>query len=406
MATLRVKLRPSSRQGGEGALFFQIIHQRCTRQVNTGYKLYPEEWDLSKSCVIVPVRIDDYRYDYLQKLNIQLHEETARLRSIIVKFDREGVHYTTDDIVNEFHDIKDYSGFLAFADEVIKQKMKSGHQRTATEYLTAVNNLRKFLSDRPDIPLEGVDSSLIEEFESWLKANGLCPNSTSAYMRCLRAIFNKAVEQGLTWQRNPFRLVYTGVDKTKKRALHPRTIAQIRDYDLALYPNEDLARDIFMFCFFTRGMSLIDVAFLQKSDLQDGYFIYTRQKTGQKIRVTWKPQMQAIVDKYKNETKDSAFLLPLINGQEKDRRQYDNAQHRINRYLKKLAKLIGLSEDLTTYVARHSWASSAQYNSVPIGTISQAMGHDSEHTTRIYLADLDTSDIDEANDKVIDSLDS
>ena len=222
-------------------------------------------------------------------------------------------------------------------------------------------------------------------------------------MRNLRAMYNRAVEKELVVQRSPFKYVYTGIDKTVKRAVSAKVIRQIRDLDLVLYPLMDYARDIFMFSFYTRGMSFIDMAYLKKEDLKNGILSYRRQKTKQQLLIKWEQPMQDIIDKY--DTSGTPYLLPIIKDTGKDeRRQYKSAEHLINSKLKKIGIQLGLEIPLTTYVARHGWANIAKSKNVPISTISEAMGHDSESTTRIYLASLDTSVIDKANSLVIKSL--
>lgn len=261
----------------------------------------------------------------------------------------------------------------------------------------------RFIAERDDILLDQMDSSLMVEYESHLKADGVCPNSSSFYMRGLRAIYNRAVDKGLTVQRNPFKYVYTGIDKTVKRAIPLETVRMIRDLDLMQEPPLDLARDLFMFSFYTRGMSFIDMAFLKKSDLKNGILSYRRQKTGQQLFIKWEKPMQEIVNKYN--TTETPYLLPIIGDMKQDgRKQYKSAFHRINRHLKRVGKQIGLAIPLTTYVARHGWASIARSKNIPISIISEAMGHDSEKTTLIYLASLDTSAVDKANSIILKSL--
>ena len=248
-----------------------------------------------------------------------------------------------------------------------------------------------------------MDSELMTAYETYLKSIDICPNSISFYMRNLRAIYNRAVDKELTVQRHPFKHVYTGIDKTIKRAVPLNVIRQIRDLDLSLYPVMDYARDIFMFSFYTRGMSFVDMAFLKKKDLQNGILSYRRHKTHQQLFIKWEKPMQELIDKY--DTTVSPYLLPIIKCNGKDeRRQYKNEAHRINNNLKKIGKRLGLGIPLTTYVARHGWASIAKSKNIPIATISEAMGHDSETTTRIYLASLDTSVVDKANSLILKSL--
>ena len=165
----------------------------------------------------------------------------------------------------------------------------------------------------------------------------------------------------------------------------------------------DYARDIFMFSFYTRGMSFIDMAFLKKKDLQNGILSYRRHKTNQQLFIKWEKPMQELINKY--DTSGTPYLLPVIKSCDKDeRRQYKSEAHRVNRNLKKIGRQLGLVIPLTTYVARHGWASIAKSKNIPVSVISEAMGHDSEKTTLIYLASLDTSAIDKANSLILKSL--
>lgn len=292
--------------------------------------------------------------------------------------------------------------FISFARNLIKQLEEIGKRRTAETYTTTVNSFERFRQGI-DILWNAMDADLLTAYEAYLRAMDICPNSTSFYMRNLRAIYNRAVEKGLTMQRHPFKHVYTGIDKTIKRAVPLSVIRRIRKLDLSLSPTMDYARDLFLFSFYTRGMSFIDMAFLKKKDLQNGILSYRRHKTNQQLFIKWEQPMQELLNKY--DTTDSPYLLPIIKNNGTDaRKQYKNEAHRINNNLKKLGKQLGLSIPLTTYVARHGWASIAQSKNIPISIISEAMGHDSEATTRIYLASLDTSAVDRANKLILKLL--
>ena len=402
MATIKLKLRESSVPEREGTLYYQVIHGRVVRQVNTGYKLCPHEWNAANAEIVFPPGIDDSRRNYLVALDTALREDTKRLRGIISRLGRTADAYTADDVVERYLSPADGHGFLSFAGSLIRQLRQIGKGRTADTYATAVNSFTRFRKEK-DIPLDEMDSDLMTAYETYLKSAGLCPNSTSFYMRNLRAIYNRAVEKGLTEQHNPFRHVYTGVEKTVKRAVPLKVIRQIRDTDLTLHPDMDYARDLFLFSFYTRGMSFVDMAFLKKKDLQNGILSYRRHKTGQQLFIKWEDPMREIVAKY--DTSGTPYLLPIILDVEKDaRRQYKNAAHLTNAKLKLLGRQLGLDIPLTTYVARHAWASIARSRNVPLSTISEAMGHDSENTTRIYLASLDTSVVDKANSLILKSL--
>ena len=293
-------------------------------------------------------------------------------------------------------------GFIAFGREQVALLLQLDKPQKAERYTYALNSFCRFRNNK-DLMIKDLDSNIIVAYENYLKRNNLCINSTSFYMRNLRSIYNKAVEKGMVEDGNPFRHVYTGVDKTVKRAVSLEILREIKQLDLTPYPLLDLARDLFMFSVYTRGMSFVDMAYLRKKDLRGDTLIYHRHKTGQLLKVKWETTMQKIIDKYN--TEDSPYLLPIIKNTEDDpRKQYKSALRLMNKKLKKIGTMVGLMRPLTTYVARHAWASLAKRQHVPISVISEAMGHSSENITRIYLASLDASEIDNANRNIIAAL--
>ena len=151
-------------------------------------------------------------------------------------------------------------------------------------------------------------------------------------------------------------------------------------------------------------MSLIDMAYLKKKDISHGVLSYCRRKTRQQLFIHWEKCMKKIVSKYN--IPESQYLLPIINPliESDERTQYIYAGQQINKSLKKIGQKLRLPVNLTLYVARHTWASIAKSKNIPISVISEGMGHDSEMTTQIYLASLDTAAVDKANRKIIKSL--
>lgn len=402
MASIKLKFRASMMQNKEGTLYFQVIHNRVVRQINTGCKLFPSEWDSTHLDIIRSSDWSDQRRNYLLSVKSTLNEEIARLKVIITRLERLGQVYTADNVVEQYICRTEEYDFISFGRSLVMQLRQIGKKRTAETYTCTLNSFVRFRKEK-DISLDEVEPDLMIEYETYLKSVGICPNTSSYYMRNLRAIYNRAVEKNLTMQRNPFKYVYTGIEKTVKRAISLKIIRQIKDLDLTLQPQLDYARDVFMFSFYTRGMSFVDMAYLRKKDLQNGILSYRRRKTNQQLFIKWEKPMQEIIDKY--DTSDSPYLLPIIKNVETDeRRQYKNAAHLINTKLKKIGELIGLAVPLTTYVARHTWASVAKSKNIPISIISEAMGHDSETTTRIYLASLDTSVVDRANSLILKLL--
>lgn len=400
MASIKVKFRPSAVTGLEGTIYYQIIHERKVRQLMTGFRVFPDEWDEKRS--IVTSTPENGRKPFIFSVRELIRADIERLTKIDRRLDANELVYTADDIVDEFIRYgREYSLFN-FMESVIAKLRYNGKIRTSETYKSALKSFRMYRKDE-DIMLDCITSATMEDYGSWLKKRGVAPNTVSFYARILRAVYNRAVEEEIIENRNPFRHVYTGVDKTVKRALPLSVLRKIRNLDLSQSVALDYARDIFMMSFYLRGMSFIDLAFLRKTDLRHGYVTYRRHKTGQQLVIEWTKEMQMILDKYPENKSD--YLLPIIrNHGANERNTYLNVGCRINRNLKRIAGMVGVTVPLTLYVARHSWASAARSKGVPLSVISEGMGHDSEATTRIYLAAIDTSLVDKANALILKSL--
>ena len=401
MASVKVKFRPSTIGDKEGTLYYQVIHNRVVRQIYTDYKLFASERDCPSETVNLHlISSKDERNNYLLSISSRIRWDKDRLNKIIYTLSQSGT-FVADDIVVRFLNRQEQS-FNDYICLQIARLKRLGKIRTSETYTAALRSFSGFMNDK-EVLFDQLNADLIAEYEAYLKGRGNSPNTVSFYMRILKAVYNRAVEDGLTEQRHPFKSVYTGVEKTLKRAISLNDLKHIKGLDLSLKPNLDFARDMFLFCFYTRGMSFIDMAYLRKKDLQNGILSYRRRKTGQQLFIKWERCMQEIVDKYPiNETE---YLLPIITKRDEDyRKQYTNELHRVNHLLKKIGKQLDLPILLTMYVGRHSWASIAKSRNVPISVISEGMGHDSENTTQIYLASLDTSVVDKANKKILDLL--
>lgn len=400
MASIKVKFRPSTVADHEGTIYYQIIHERKVRQLLSDYKVFPSERDESRSMVTTTQKSE--RKAFILSIRERIRWDVERLNKIDKKLDANGLTYTADDVIDEFNRYANEYSLFNFMESIIVRLKQNGKVRTSETYKSALSSFKKFRQDE-DIMLDCLTSEIMEAYEAWHKNRGVAPNTISFYTRILRAVYNRAVDDDIIENRNPFKHVYTGVDKTVKRALPLPVIKKIKALDLSLNPSLDYARDMFLISFYLRGMSFIDMAFLKKSDLKNGHVTYRRRKTGQQLIIEWTKEMQMILDKYPENATD--YLLPIIkNPGTNERCTYRNMGYNINHNLKKIAKMVGVQIPLTLYVARHSWASAAKAKGIPLSVISEGMGHDSEATTQIYLASLDTSVVDRANSIILNCL--
>ena len=397
MTTIKVKFRPSTVVGRPGSIVYLITCHRVVRQITSEYKVFPEEWDEERSTVLLG---HTERTD-IRAISRKLRDDIARLKVVIEGLNSRQTRFTADDVVEKFHEVTADSSFFRFMQKVIERLKRLGKERSVETYTTTLNSFMRFRKGF-DIEINEINSDLMIEYEAYLKMQNASMNTISFYNRILRAVYNRAVEKELTVQRNPFKHVYTGVSKTVKRAIPLNAIKRIKELDLSLKPSMDFARDMFMFSFYTRGMSFIDMAYMKKTDLQYGILSYCRRKTGQRLYIKWEKCMQDILDKYPEN--DTNYLLPIITRADNERRQYQNALRLVNNKLKEIARLADVRLNLTMYVTRHSWASIAKSQNIPLAVISEGMGHDSEVTTQIYLTSLDSSTIDKANGLILKKL--
>lgn len=417
MTSMNFVFRPSTRKGRyPGSLCLRLIHNRHVRVITlAGCSIYDEEWDKESQMILYPADTPS-RTVILQEVETIMYRESDVIRGLIRNLEKRG-RYTLGELLDMYR-LKACEGKLLGYTEALALAMeKRGQYRTARAYRTVTRGIVAF-GGIGDIPLHQINACLIKDFESYLKDLGRLPNTISYYMRNLRAIYNKATAEGLivaSRNGNPFEGVYVGVTKTMKRALSVTDIQQMRDMPLPRMLQEETpgsriykrlkglntARRYFGFCFYARGMSFIDMAYLRKSNVSGGFIRYIRRKTGQQIEIRITPELQTFMNLFAEETAGSEYVFPVIKNNGKPARvQYENALRTQNNRLKKLAPLAGITENISTHWARHTWATAGKNINLPVGVISECLGHTSESTTQIYLAQLNNSVLDEANERI------
>ena len=396
MATVKVKFRASKIEGKAGVIYYQVIHNRKVQQITTKLRAHPSDWDTTKE----QLRSSAPQRSIIQN---QIESDVSLLRRIISDLEYEGRSYTVEDVINHYKSPQCHILILDYMRAQVRMLRTANRLGTAQNYEKAISSFSAFLSDT-HLPISALTEQIIADYNAYLIQRGLVRNSVSFYMRVLRAIYNKAVRQRLIVQQHPFTEVYTGIDRTRKRAVSESIITQL--HRLKLEPNSPIAlcRDMFIFSYCTRGMAFVDIAFLKRSNIQNGMICYARRKTGQLLSIKIESCIQRIIDRYARH--ESEYLFPILSSTDASEafEQYQAALNTHNRLLGKLSKMVGSGCKLTSYTSRHSWATAARNHNVPISVISQGMGHTSEQTTQIYLTMLENSIIDEANKGIIDAL--
>ena len=245
----------------------------------------------------------------------------------------------------------------------------------------------------------------LKEYEDWLAGQQSSPNTISTYMRTLQAVYNRWMSPGIEGY-NPvlFKDVYTKVESRTKRALTAEQMEQLRNTDFSvLTPCQQQVLTYFLLMFMLRGMPFIDLAHLRKSDLRNRRITYRRHKTGKLMVVDVPPDAMRLLQKYRDKT-DSEYLVPLLHGglfMEEHHQRYQETLRHFNRELARLMKQLLPGVSVSSYTARHTWATLAYHSGVPVGLISQSLGHSSIRVTMTYLKPFDAEVIDRVNKQVI-----
>lgn len=201
MASVKIKFRPSTTDGGQGTLFYRVIHNRIARQQKTGYRLHANEWDSSLSEVVLP-SADGNRKTYLSEIRNSVAADIRRFHKVIDTLEVSGHAYSADDVMAGFTADEPGNLLFGFMESVIARLKALGKARTRETYTTTLSSFKRFRKGG-DLLLDDMDSDMMVAYEAYLKRNGVSPNTSSFYMRNLRAVYNRAVEKGLVERNFP-----------------------------------------------------------------------------------------------------------------------------------------------------------------------------------------------------------
>lgn len=401
MATVKLILnRYRVLKNGAYPLVFQLIHRRQKKLIYTSYKLLEDEFDSRKQGVRF-ISKDVRSKREVGKLNRELRQIQCDLDGYIAALEARRKPYTVSDIVMRYDIDRDKLGLLHYMDLQItgKHALKRFGMEAALQHTRA--SVAEFVGNR-NVSILEIDTRFVSEYEVFLCKRGVSPNTVCYYMRNLKSVYRQAKNEGYrVVDTDPFGHVHSKPRKTVKRALKRAELRRIYHTDLSRSPHLEFARDIFMFSYFCRGMPFVDIVYLKKASLANGTISYFRRKTGQWMQVGITPQLDTLIARYSSR---SPYVFPVLQGEDEWdlHNQYRLVLERVNRNLKRLGKICGIDIALTTYVARHTWATQAKEMGAPAAVISEGLGHTTEKTTRIYLKEFDHNVVDKMNERVSD----
>jgi len=397
MATISVILFISKiLRDGSHPIMLRVIENRKPKYIGLGYNATKEQWDLKKQR---PTK----KHPNKLELDLLISKRLQDTEKLAMEGEVNNQRVSPEVLLSEVKSLKKITSFINYGSEYCERLKLQGRIKTAKIYKEAIFKIARLLQKK-DIAFQDITVALLNKFEAELLKNGVSENSISVYMRALRAVYNRGITEAVVRNLDsPFKVYKVSKldNRTVKRAI---TKAQINSIvNLKLEPNSkiEFAKDVFLFSYYCRGMNFRDVALLKKENLQDDRIYYIRSKTGQNFSILLLPPALEILSRMKLTPNTGHYLFPILSDFHNTPQRIENritkVIRQVNKDLKEIADLAGINIPLTTYVARHTYATVLKKSGVSTSVISESMGHATEAITQTYLASFDNEVIDAAD---------
>jgi len=384
---------------GEHPLMLRIAQNGKSTYKSLKISVAAKHWDFERN---VP-KPNNPNKDLIQKIILKTKLDYQQK---ILEKKANSEEFTASSLINEQKEeikAKTVEEFYLSLIEDLKQKGRIGNSYA---YLNSYNTLRNFNKGKKlNYTFSHIDVSFCKRFEDWMRSKGNKDTTLSYQFRTLRATYNKAIEAKIVArEKNPFieyKLSHFNT-KTIKRALSKNDILKLINANCNGQSKlRQLTHDLFSFSYLCGGISFVDIANLTRQNIVEDRLIYQRQKTHGNINLLLSKEASTIIAKYSTYQQEAEYLFPIlhckrhITPMQKSNRVHKIC-HQVNTELRAFAKELGITAEVTTYVARHSFATILKKSGVNIGIISQALGHQDIKTTQIYLSKFDNEQVDDA----------
>ncbi len=389
------------KKDGTFPVIMRLGHYERTTALPLGISVKEKDWDIKTRTV-------KKSYEGLSsvtRLNNLIQKKKADAMDILLKLHEAGQLQTLS--VTALRDAIDQSrtevSFFQYTLKLVDELIEANRIGTARSY-KGVHSVLKTFTNGKDLQFKDVTYSFLTKFETYHRSKGNESNGLAVYMRTIRAVYNKAIKEGVAEKElYPFANYKIRTEPTEKRALEWELLKKIIELDVPPHDPCFSTRNYFLASYMMYGMNFTDMAFLQKSDICNGRITYRRKKTKKLYDIKITESLQQILSYFAEQTAGSIYVFPIIKretslSQDRDIRW---ARKVYNKKLKVLAELCGIEKNLTSYVSRHSFATQAMLQQIPLNAISTMLGHSSLKTTEIYLKTLPSNILDEYNSLIL-----
>jgi len=388
-----------AKSDGTYPLIMRLGHNKRTTSLPLDINLSKKDWNEERRIIR-----DSYKgSESVTRLNNKIQKKKAEALDIIHKLDENGQleNISLTDLRNMIASQSSSVSFFTFSNKIVADLKAANRIGTARSYQGVLDVLTDYRNEQ-DLTFNQITFTFLKSFENHHIGKGNNYNGLAVYMRTIRALYNLAIKSGIAEkEKYPFNDYKITTVPTKKRALDWELLMKIIQKDISEAHPCYNTRNYFLASYLMYGMNFIDMAFLKKENIASGRIAYERSKTGKHYDIKITANLDKILSHYLN-TRDSEYVFPIIKRQELSLqyKDIDWARKRYNKKLKELAKYCDVDQHLTSYVSRHSFATQAMLQEVPVNAISAMLGHSSIKTTQVYLKSLPSNIIDEYNMRI------
>jgi site-specific recombinase XerD len=399
--TIKVLLYTSKLlKNGEHPIMLRVTENRKVKYIGLGFSTTKQRWD-EKS------QRPNKKHPNKFELDLLITKRIQEVQQVLLNGEIANHNVSADDVLSSIHKKRQSNSFVTFGLEYCEGIKKQGRVKTASSYKEAIMRLTKALNIK-DVSFQDLTPSKLLKLESALLKDSVSENSISVYMRSLRAIYNRGIIEGIVTDANyPFKAYKIGKlnNKTVKRAITKEEVNAIINLNLEPGSKIDFSRKVFVFSYYCRGINFRDIALLKNSDIKNGRLVYTRSKTGQNFNIGLLPPALAILEYLNNIPNTGGYVFPILdefhNTPERIENRLKRVLREINKDLKEIGNQLQIETPLTTYVARHTYATVLKRSGVSTSIISESMGHATEAITQTYLDTFENKVLDDADQALL-----
>ncbi|HYG16276.1 MAG TPA: site-specific integrase [Bacteroidia bacterium] len=401
MASVKIILRTSKvLANGEHPITIRITKDRKSKFVFTGKSSLKDHWDEKAN-------LPNRKHPLCKELTVYLKKKLLDAETELLNLEKENKEYTAENIKETVKRQRVKKDVMAFLTEIIDENIKAGKVGNSSVYSDCKRALNRFLNGKPQLLFSEIDLPFLRKFENYLISKNVKESSISVYMRTLRAAFNRAIQDKLVkkdiYPFDDYKISKLNVQPSH-RALDETKLKQI----IAYQPEADSiivhSHNYFVFSYYCWGINLTDIGTLKWKNVKNERLIYSRAKTGRLYNIPLLDPAVKILNFYKeyqSNTTEEDYVFPILNSEihktpTQIKHRIQKVNKRTNKDLQAIAEKLGIEDKITTYVARHSFATNLRNREVSTAKIQHMLGHASERTTQVYLDSFKNNELDEA----------